>query len=80
MKIKSLLFGVIGLSVASHFGFSAEKLFPPAIVDLDKKWFNGAVMEGMNIAGKAGRDNAEKWFELYFSEYKNTDTQDSNKW
>ncbi|MDF4421709.1 hypothetical protein [Vibrio parahaemolyticus] len=72
MKIKSIALGVIGLSVASHFGLSAEMLVPPALTVLDNKYFNGAVMDGMNRVGQAGRENIEKGMSYFSSEFKST--------
>ncbi|EPR7484145.1 TPA: hypothetical protein ACGSTL_001442 [Vibrio parahaemolyticus] len=70
MKIKSIVLGAILLSAASYFGMSAEMLVPPAITELDNKYFNGAVMKGMNRVGQTGRDNIEKGLVHFSSELK----------
>ncbi|MEZ9699552.1 hypothetical protein AB4455_02865 [Vibrio sp. 10N.261.46.E12] len=54
MKLKTILIACICISIASACGVSANQLIPPIFVDLDIKYLDGDVLNGINKIGQYG--------------------------
>lgn len=54
MKLKTILIVTVCISIASACGVSAKQLVPPVLVDLDSKYLDGAVLNGISQIGHYG--------------------------
>lgn len=60
MKLKTILISTVCISIASACGVSANQFVPPVLVDLDSKYLDGAVLNGMNKIGHYGSAKAHQ--------------------
>lgn len=60
MKLKTILIATVCISIASACGVSANQFVPPVLADLDSKYLDGAVLNGMNNIGHYGSDKAHQ--------------------
>lgn len=54
MKLKTILIACVCISIASACGVSANQFIPPIFVDLDSKYLDGDVLNGLNKIGQYG--------------------------
>lgn len=54
MKLKTILIASVCISIASACGVSANQFIPPIFVDLDCKYLDGSVLNGINKIGQYG--------------------------